>query len=129
MNNAIDHPPHYSGASPIGRELLIEYLYLTDYDLDMECIDFIENNWEYCNFHLGNAIKYLWRCGIKGDADEDLSKALWYLRRWQSDKMRSFVFLFFSMASSPKRRTAMYAKIAALATAIEFKLNQSPKKS
>jgi Protein of unknwon function (DUF3310) len=123
-DNKISHPAHYQGASPIGRELLGEHFYATYYELDGECIDFIEYHWEFCNFHLGNAIKYLWRCGIKGDTREDLSKALWYLRRWESDKMRSFVFMFLSMASSPKRRTAMRSKVSALANAIELKLSQ-----
>jgi hypothetical protein len=33
------------------------------------------------NFCCGNAIKYLWRAGEKGDAIEDLRKALWYVDR------------------------------------------------
>ena len=36
---------------------------------------------EHMNFCLGNAIKYLWRAGEKGDAIEDLKKAQWYLNR------------------------------------------------
>jgi hypothetical protein len=31
------------------------------------------------NFSLGNAIKYIWRSGYKGDKAEDLKKAIWYL--------------------------------------------------
>jgi len=33
------------------------------------------------NFNVGNAIKYLWRAGLKGDAVEDLRKAAWYVDR------------------------------------------------
>lgn len=33
------------------------------------------------NFNLGNAIKYIWRAGEKGDAVEDLKKAAWYIKR------------------------------------------------
>jgi hypothetical protein len=33
------------------------------------------------NFCLGNAIKYLWRAGEKGDVIEDLKKARWYVDR------------------------------------------------
>jgi hypothetical protein len=33
------------------------------------------------NFCRGNAIKYIWRAGLKGDAIEDLRKARWYLDR------------------------------------------------
>jgi hypothetical protein len=32
-------------------------------------------------FNLGNAIKYIWRCGLKKDAIEDLKKAVWYVER------------------------------------------------
>lgn len=43
----------------------------------VECIELAEA----FPFSLGNAIKYLWRCGEKGDVLEDLGKALWYLDR------------------------------------------------
>lgn len=36
---------------------------------------------ERLNFCLGNALKYCWRVGKKGDAIEDLKKTAWYLRR------------------------------------------------
>jgi hypothetical protein len=36
---------------------------------------------EHFNFCLGNAIKYIWRAGIKQSALEDLRKARWYLDR------------------------------------------------
>ena len=36
---------------------------------------------EHLNFCLGNAVKYIWRAGLKGDAIEDLEKARWYLSR------------------------------------------------
>lgn len=32
----------------------------------------------YCR---GNAMKYLWRAGLKGDEAEDLAKAAWYCTR------------------------------------------------
>jgi hypothetical protein len=43
----------------------------------VECIDVVE----HLPFNLGNAIKYLWRAGSKGPADEDLRKAAWYVER------------------------------------------------
>lgn len=43
----------------------------------IECIQVAEHM-SYC---LGNAIKYLWRAGKKGDAVEDLKKAAWYVNR------------------------------------------------
>jgi hypothetical protein len=33
------------------------------------------------NFCLGNAMKYIWRAGLKQDAVEDLKKAVWYIER------------------------------------------------
>lgn len=33
------------------------------------------------NFCLGNAMKYIWRAGLKIDAIEDLKKARWYIDR------------------------------------------------
>jgi hypothetical protein len=35
------------------------------------------------NFNVGNAIKYLWRAGLKDGVDpvEDLKKAAWYVNR------------------------------------------------
>ena len=59
-NDLINHPPHYT-ASPSG----------------VECIDVTE----HLNFCIGNAIKYLWRADLKGDAIEDLRKAAWYIER------------------------------------------------
>lgn len=43
----------------------------------VECIQITE----HMNFCLGNAVKYLWRAGEKGDAVEDLRKAAWYINR------------------------------------------------
>lgn len=44
----------------------------------VECITITE----HLNFCVGNAIKYLWRAGLKGpDAVEDLKKARWYVDR------------------------------------------------
>jgi len=55
----VNHPPHY--VSPSG----------------IECIDVVE----HLSFCRGNAIKYLWRAGQKGDAIEDLRKAIFYVNR------------------------------------------------
>ncbi len=57
----INHPIHYN-AHPSG----------------IECIQITEHL-TYC---LGNAIKYIWRAGIKDpDAIKDLKKAIWYIER------------------------------------------------
>ncbi len=62
MAESVDHPPHYN-AHPSG----------------VECIDIVEP----LGFNVGNAIKYLWRAGLKEGADElqDLRKAAWYVNR------------------------------------------------
>jgi hypothetical protein len=62
MPETVDHPSHYT-AHPSG----------------VECIAITE----HFNFCIGNAIKYLWRAGLKEGADEleDLQKALWYIKR------------------------------------------------
>jgi hypothetical protein len=33
----------------------------------------------HMNFCLGNAVKYIWRAGLKGDAIQDLEKAKRYI--------------------------------------------------
>jgi hypothetical protein len=43
----------------------------------VQCIDVTE----HMNFCLGNAVKYIWRAGLKGSAWEDLHKARWYIER------------------------------------------------
>lgn len=58
----VNHPLHYK-AHPSG----------------VECIAITE----HFNFNLGNAIKYIWRAGLKSESSElqDLQKAAWYLTR------------------------------------------------
>lgn len=59
-HDPVNRPAHYTG-HPSG----------------VECIQITE----HLNFCIGNAIKYLWRAGLKGDAIEDLEKAAWYVAR------------------------------------------------
>ena len=56
----------------------------TQHPSGVECIQVTE----HYNFCVGNAIKYLWRAGLKGDSMdpkqkqiEDLKKAIWYIQR------------------------------------------------
>lgn len=58
--DAVNHPAHY-----------------TKHPSGVECIDITE----WMNFNKGNAVKYIWRAGDKGDEIEDLKKAAWYLDR------------------------------------------------
>ena len=63
--DSVNHPAHYT-------------------DGEIECIEAIEAALgptgfvDYCR---GNAMKYIWRTGLKGDAAEDLLKAAWYCKR------------------------------------------------
>jgi len=59
MNN-VEHPAHY-----------------TSHPSGIECIEITE----HFNFCIGNAIKYIWRAGLKLDGIEDCRKAIWYLNR------------------------------------------------
>lgn len=64
----INHPSHY-----------------TSHPSGIECIDIVEHH----DFCIGNAIKYLWRAGLKSEDGiskkekqiEDLKKAIWYIKR------------------------------------------------
>ena len=60
MSDPVDHPAHYN-SHPSGVEAITV------------C--------EHMTFNIGNAMKYLWRAGLKGDLLEDLEKARWYLDR------------------------------------------------
>ena len=63
--DCVNHPKHY-----------------TQHPSGVECIEVTE----HYNFCIGNAIKYLWRAGLKKSVDsskhiEDLKKAIWYINR------------------------------------------------
>jgi len=61
MNDPVNKPSHY-----------------TNHPSGVECIEITE----HMNFCLGNAIKYIWRAGLKNDnAIEDLMKAEFYIKR------------------------------------------------
>lgn len=60
MNDPVNHPSHY-----------------TSHPSGVECITVVE----HMGFCVGNAIKYLWRAGLKGATLEDLKKARWYIDR------------------------------------------------
>lgn len=60
VNDPVNHPSHY-----------------TSHPSGIECIQITE----HMRFNLGNAIKYIWRADLKGNAIEDLEKARWYIER------------------------------------------------
>lgn len=66
----VNHPPHYTDGPDLGK---------------LECIDITS----LMPFTLGNAFKYVWRAGKKGDkarAREDLYKAEFYLEFWEKQR-------------------------------------------
>ena len=60
-HDPVNHPKHYT-SDPSG----------------VECIEITRHR----NFSIGNALKYLWRAGLKdGNSDiQDLQKAIWYIQ-------------------------------------------------
>lgn len=61
-HDPVNHPKHYT-ANPSG----------------VECIAVVE----HMTFNAGNAVKYLWRAGLKESTPQvqDLQKARWYIDR------------------------------------------------
>jgi predicted DNA-binding protein YlxM (UPF0122 family) len=60
VKDMVNHPDHYK----VGG---------------IETIDFIEA--KKLNYNLGNVVKYITRADHKGNREQDLNKALWYLTR------------------------------------------------
>lgn len=62
MNDPVNMPAHY-----------------TSHPSGVECIEITQ----HMGFCIGNAIKYLWRAGLKDPSAtvEDLKKARWYINR------------------------------------------------
>ena len=60
MADIVNNPPHYT-SDPSG----------------VECIEITRHR----NYNIGNAIKYLWRAGLKNEDKhiEDLKKAIFYI--------------------------------------------------
>ena len=64
-DDPVNQPSHYTSGS-------------------IECIDAIEaalTPVEFRGFCKGNNIKYIWRSNLKGNHDQDIAKAQWYLGR------------------------------------------------
>lgn len=59
-SSSVDHPAHYN-KHPSGIEAI------------QVC--------EHMSFNLGNAMKYIWRADHKGNAKQDLEKAIWYIKK------------------------------------------------
>ena len=60
MKEQVEHPEHYN-KHPSG----------------VECIDIVE----HMGFNLGNAMKYIWRADLKENANQDMEKAIFYIKQ------------------------------------------------
>lgn len=60
-HDPVNHPEHY-----------------TTHPSGIECIEITR----HMNFNLGNAMKYIWRAGLKSGSSDivDLEKAIWYIQ-------------------------------------------------
>lgn len=58
-DDPVSHPHHYTAGN-------------------IECIDYIDSCGYGLDFCLGNALKYLTRCKLKGTPVQDIRKAIWY---------------------------------------------------
>ena len=58
MSDPVNSPKHY-----------------TSHPSGVECIEITR----HMNFNLGNAIKYIWRAGMKDEYLQELKKARWYI--------------------------------------------------
>lgn len=71
-HDAVNHPKHY-----------------TSHPSGVECIDITK----HYNFQIGNAMKYLWRQGLKDEKGldpvekqiQDCEKAIWYIQSYIND--------------------------------------------
>lgn len=69
MNDPVNHPSHYTSGAAKCKLC----------DEPIECIDVTQ----HMGFCLGNAVKYIWRAGLKHEDKtiQDLEKAIWYINR------------------------------------------------
>jgi len=68
-NDVVNHPTHYTQG-------------------EVECIEAIKSSMSEESFRgylKGNAIKYIWRYEKKANKEEDLAKAIWYIKRLLSE--------------------------------------------
>lgn len=82
MSDPVNQPQHY-----------------TSHPSGVECIEIVDS----LTFSLGNAIKYVFRAGLKASLAEDVRKALWYLQREQTRLRATGAF------GSPRPRRARLA--------------------
>jgi len=62
--------------TPIGHDPINHPKHYTSHPSGVECIQITR----HMTFNIGNAIKYLWRAGMKDSEIQDLEKAVWYIK-------------------------------------------------
>ena len=100
MVDTVNFPPHYRAHAS-----------------GVECIQITE----HMNFCLGNAVKYIWRAGLKKDAVEDLKKAVWYINREitrvetdQKERVRELIRCKYTQSDRPSEFRRPYNKEGSL---------------
>lgn len=91
MADAVNHPAHYA---PIFETRQVE------------CIDIAR----YLDFCKGNAFKYVWRAGLKGEpgkAIEDCEKAKFYMARVLDDEINLFALAVFRVVRIPDEKNSI----------------------
>jgi hypothetical protein len=78
INGSIANPPEQEVNDLVRYKDAINPPHYREHPSGIECIQITE----HMGFCLGNAVKYIWRAGLKGsDRRQDLEKAIWYLQR------------------------------------------------
>jgi hypothetical protein len=79
INGSIANPPEEEVNDLARFKDAINPPHYKEHPSGIECIQITE----HMGFCLGNAVKYIWRAGLKSDSDkrQDLEKAIWYLQR------------------------------------------------
>lgn len=79
MTDMVNHPEHYTR----GPEIVIPHYpdCIHNTSIVVECIQVIRH---IRDMRLANAMKYIWRVGFGGKANniEDIKKAIFYLNDW-----------------------------------------------
>lgn len=73
----VDYTEYYAKLNEEKVDMVNEPPHYRSHPSGVECIQIAE----HMNFCLGNAMKYIWRAGLKGNGIEDLEKAVWYIER------------------------------------------------
>ena len=98
MTDAVNNPKHYN-AHPSG----------------IECIELTR----HMSFNRGNALKYIWRAGLKENKTQDIEKAKWYLldefenmknAKYKKRIVKQFDMLLFSLSQfeTPERMSIIH---------------------